>query len=89
MRPVLFAIALVLCASFAESKDLNADPEADYQSHGHYTNVDGRSVHSPTKTNDGAVPSGASAKCRDGSYSFSTHHTGTCSGHQGVEAWLK
>ena len=33
-------------------------------------------------------PPGATAICRDGDYSFSTHHTGTCSGHGGVSQWL-
>jgi len=35
-----------------------------------------------------AVPSGATAQCRDGSYSFSKHRRGTCSHHGGVAAWL-
>lgn len=34
------------------------------------------------------TPPGATAVCRDGDYSFSTHHTGTCSGHGGVRQWL-
>jgi hypothetical protein len=33
-------------------------------------------------------PPGASATCRDGSYSFSTHRSGTCSHHGGVKTWL-
>ena len=35
-----------------------------------------------------SAPPGASAKCRDGSYSFSQHHSGTCSHHGGVAVWL-
>jgi hypothetical protein len=35
-----------------------------------------------------AAPPGASARCRDGSYSFSKHHAGTCSHHGGVAAWF-
>jgi hypothetical protein len=31
---------------------------------------------------------GATAQCRDGTYSFSQHHSGTCSYHGGVAAWL-
>jgi hypothetical protein len=31
---------------------------------------------------------GATAKCQDGSYSHSKHHTGTCSKHGGVAEWL-
>ena len=34
-------------------------------------------------------PQGATARCRDGSYSFSRHPTATCSGrHGGVSQWL-
>ena len=33
-------------------------------------------------------PPGATAHCTDGSYSFSTHHSGSCSHHGGVAAWL-
>jgi Protein of unknown function (DUF3761) len=35
-----------------------------------------------------APPPGATARCRDGSYSYSTHHSGTCSHHGGVAVWL-
>jgi hypothetical protein len=34
------------------------------------------------------VLAGATAQCRDGSYSFSEHHRGTCSHHGGVASWL-
>ena len=33
-------------------------------------------------------PPGATARCRDGTYSFSQHHSGTCSHHGGVAVWL-
>jgi Protein of unknown function (DUF3761) len=36
----------------------------------------------------GGPPPGATAMCRDGDYSFSTHHSGTCSRHGGVREWL-
>ncbi len=51
-----------------------------------YTNVDGVHVQSPVLTE--TAPPGASAKCRDGSYSFSLHRRGTCSHHGGVAEWL-
>ena len=51
-----------------------------------YINVDGRCVHRPERVD--RAPAGATAKCRDGSYSFSQHHQGTCSHHGGVAAWL-
>jgi hypothetical protein len=33
-------------------------------------------------------PTGATAKCKDGTYSKSQHHSGTCSSHGGVSEWL-
>lgn len=62
--------------------------EAQLTSHRHYTNSDGYDVHSPAKSLNGQVPAGASAQCRDGTYSFSQHHRGTCSHHGGVAVWL-
>jgi hypothetical protein len=55
---------------------------------GSYVNRDGVVVHDPAHTVSGAVPPGASAQCRDGSYSFSLHHSGTCSHHGGVSQWF-
>jgi len=90
-EPVLlnpyFAFAL-FCSFASNAKELLPDTEANLQNHGHYRNVDGEAIHSPAKTKDGTIPAGASAKYRDSSYSFSTHHTGTCSGHGGVAEWL-
>jgi hypothetical protein len=34
-------------------------------------------------------PQGATAKCRDGTYSFAKHHTGACSYHRGVAEWFR
>jgi len=34
------------------------------------------------------APDGATARCRDGAYSFSAHRSGTCSHHGGVATWL-
>jgi hypothetical protein len=54
----------------------------------YYTNSDGNIVHGPANRIDGTVPPGASAQCRDGTYSFSQHYNGTCSYHGGVRVWL-
>ena len=53
---------------------------------GYYKNKEGRCVASPVKSN--TAPAGATAKCRDGSYSFSRSRRGTCSHHGGVAQWL-
>ena len=34
------------------------------------------------------APVGATARCRDGTYSFSRNRRGTCSWHGGVAVWL-
>jgi Protein of unknown function (DUF3761) len=34
-------------------------------------------------------PAGATARCRDGTYSYSHHRRGTCSHHHGVAVWLR
>lgn len=98
MKKILPALicALMLVGSNANARSASqhrapvaAQPdEGQLIEHGHYTNKSGQTVHSPAHTNDGKVPRGATAKCRDGSYSFSQHRSGTCSGHHGVAAWL-
>ncbi|MFI5587865.1 DUF3761 domain-containing protein [Amycolatopsis sp. NPDC051758] len=55
-----------------------AECGADY-----YRNSDGNCVHRPSDN-----PAGATALCKDGSYSYSQHRSGTCSGHGGVRTWL-
>ncbi len=72
----------------AQTQASPSPDESSLDTHNHYTNSDGQSVHSPAKSTTGAIPDGATAKCRDGSYSFSQHHRGTCSHHGGVGTWL-
>ncbi len=42
----------------------------------------------PTKTATGSAAN-ATAKCKDGTLSYSKHHSGTCSHHGGVAEWYK
>jgi hypothetical protein len=42
----------------------------------------------PVAAGASSPPPGATAHCRDGTYSFSQHRSGTCSHHGGVAAWL-
>ena len=60
-----------------------AAQQAQQSSGSGYTNSSGNYVPSPSSN-----PSGATAKCRDGTYSYSQHHSGTCSHHGGVASWL-
>ena len=52
---------------------------------GTYTNTYGNEVPSPYAAP--SQPAGASAQCRDGTYSFSQSRRGTCSHHGGVLEW--
>jgi len=52
-----------------------------------YTNVGGNPVKSPAYSSNG-IPAGATARCRDYTYSFSLNHSGSCSHHGGVSQWL-
>lgn len=81
---VLFAAA----PAFAYVGPDSAPDEANLSNHHTYINRDGQTVHSPARSLSGQAPEGATARCRDGTYSFSQHHSGTCSRHGGVASWL-
>jgi hypothetical protein len=49
----------------------------------YYKNVSGNCVHRPSSD-----PAGATARCSDGTYSYSQHASGTCSHHGGVATWI-
>ncbi|HEY4160665.1 MAG TPA: DUF3761 domain-containing protein [Candidatus Saccharimonadales bacterium] len=53
---------------------------------GTYVNSGGNTVCSPEAAP--TTPTGATAQCIDGTYSFSQTHSGTCSHHGGVAEWL-
>jgi hypothetical protein len=41
----------------------------------------------PASTQAGSAPARATARCRDGTYSYAKHHRGACSHHGGVAEW--
>lgn len=51
------------------------------------TYASARSWNSPT-VRQFSHPAGATARCVDGTYSYSQHRQGTCSHHGGVAQWL-
>src|SRR5713226_6637650 len=53
---------------------------------GTYVNSKGETVKRPEHCS--SAPKGATAQCRDGTYSFSQSRRGTCSHHGGVARWL-
>ena len=67
---------------------LSAEPNGSFKEGSGYTNSKGNRVRSPTRTPDNQPPPGATAQCRDGTFSFSQSRRGTCSHHGGVARWL-
>jgi hypothetical protein len=74
----------------AEAAAQQAQQQAQQQAaacpNGTYVNSAGNTVCSPYASS--SAPAGATAQCRDGTYSFSQSRSGTCSGHGGVAQWL-
>jgi hypothetical protein len=70
--------------SFANGAATHLAPDTTACKRGYYKNVSGHCVRRPSHD-----PSGATAKCRDGTYSYSEHASGTCSHHGGVARWIR
>ena len=71
-------------ATAADTKPKQEKPKCT--NNGTYVNSKGQTVSRPE--NCSAAPKGATAQCRDGTYSFSQSRRGTCSHHGGVSKWL-
>ncbi|WP_081290368.1 DUF3761 domain-containing protein [Mycobacterium asiaticum] len=96
----IFATAIGALALFVSPAFVGSAPTTVFAScsTGYYENSDGQCISRPSSglPNNGAPgllesggpPPGATAICRDGTYSFGTHRSGTCSGHRGVQRWL-
>lgn len=91
----VFALAVTLLPSlFAQTPHPSTNQATQQQQNpkpkctdtGTYVNSQGQTVRRPE--NCSAAPQGATAQCRDGSYSFSHSRRGTCSHHGGVGKWL-
>ncbi len=72
--------------SAAASPNSSNQAKVDCESNGTYLNSKGQTVKRPE--NCSGPPQGATARCRDGTYSFSQSRRGTCSHHNGVAKWL-
>ena len=65
----------------ADTKASKADAKADSKQ--------AKMVAAPTKTASNTDATGATAKCKDGTYSHAASRRGACSKHGGVAEWLK
>lgn len=63
--------------------------EEQLERKGSYVNAHGEGVHAPSTKVGGGTPDGATARCGDGTFSFSHSRSGTCSRHGGVSGWLR
>jgi uncharacterized protein YraI len=72
---------------YVAERYLSAAPQYDKASGRSYLNAMGDRTPTP-KSSDAGAPTGATAKCWDGTYSFSQTRRGTCSHHGGVARWL-
>jgi resuscitation-promoting factor RpfB len=103
MRPyVLALLAFVLsCQQIISQTQPSSQPSANATATGNvkhkpglvnctnngiYVNSKGQTV--PRPENCSGAPKGATAQCRDGTYSFSQSRRGKCSHHGGVAKWL-
>lgn len=77
-------------AAFAGSVPATAQVHRSYgpvHSSEYYTAESGDRVHRPMHA--AHQPAGATARCRDQTWSFSEHRRGTCSHHGGVVRWIR
>ena len=87
MRKLLLALALAASTPLVGFVFPTAAAEAAGGcGAGYYRNSAGHCVPRPVRAN--RPPAGATARCRDGTYSFSQSRRGTCSWHGGVATWL-
>jgi len=84
------SVAVSRLAGYLLEEFLSAQaPQAATSQGRGYINSQGEWVPSPTRTADSQPPPGATAHCRDGTFSFSRSRQGTCSHHGGVAEWLR
>lgn len=98
--PTTFMLVMLLCTSacIARGGAMVTCTPLGAAEHSGYINSDGNCIHRPVASNARSAglgfigqtaPAGATAQCRDGAYSFSQHRSGTCSGHGGVNHWIR
>jgi hypothetical protein len=85
------AVAEEISPCGAPEYECSREPdEANLIRHCCYVNRYGHEEHAPSESKPGAPPPvRALALCRDGYYSFAEHPSGTCSGHHGVQSWMR
>src|SRR2546422_142583 len=71
-------IAVNGIAGYLPRLSLSQQPNGSFKEGSGYTNTKGNRVRSPTRTPDNQPPAGATAQCRDGTFSFSQARPRAC-----------
>jgi hypothetical protein len=87
VKKFLLAGVMLLVVSATANAQCARPDEKSLDTHNCYTNRGGAEVHVPARPNDGNPPAGTTARCADGTYSYSQNRSGTCSHHGGVSSW--
>ena len=89
----IVALASILLPAYAQTPQQPSNNQPNQQQQkpkctdsGTYVNSKGETVKRPE--NCSSAPQGATAQCRDGSYSFSQSRRGACSHRGGVAKWF-
>ncbi|WP_415644127.1 DUF3761 domain-containing protein [Sphingomonas antarctica] len=82
----LCALATLAAPAAVEARRTHYQQTTTYSSGRYYTARSGHRVSGPVRAD--RAPAGASARCGDGTWSFSESRRGTCSHHGGVASWL-
>src|SRR5437660_1265621 len=83
-KPIYIPATATPTQAITQTQNTTNQPATGLSNNNYYINSQGNEVHSPANSTDGSIPAGATAKCGDGTYSFSQSHRGTCSHHGGV-----
>jgi Protein of unknown function (DUF3761) len=83
--------------AISDKQERSEDIRQERQNHGTdaarsggvWSGLAGRKARSPERTSRTSKSGAPTAMCKDGSTSYSHTHSGTCSGHGGVENWLR
>ena len=80
-RIILFVAGLLIAIAPAMARGPHPSPGDEF-----YRSTDGQLTHRPTQGSNPGYGR-VTATCRDGPWSYSHHHSGTCTRHRGVAEW--
>lgn len=95
IRLVLLSVTLLAMTGVASARGITAcslrsvDKNGGERAIPGYVNSNGVCVPRPeARPQEPGIGMRATAQCRDGTFSYSQHRSGTCSHHGGVASWM-